>query len=153
MVLFLGTNASSIPYIWSCLCGSVVMNPTSIHEDRGLIPGLDQWIRELVLLWSVVLVTDMAQIPELPWLWHRLAFTALIQPLAWELPYAAGVVLKEEKRIPYIGLFLIAAKLLRCHLFHLAEPVKPGKVSKGKTKMNTDYAQKTYVSRLFIVCH
>ena len=31
------------------------------------------------------------------WLWHRLAAGALIQPLAWELPYAAGVALKSKK--------------------------------------------------------
>ena len=31
------------------------------------------------------------------WLWHRLAVTAPIQPLAWVLPYTAGVVLKKTK--------------------------------------------------------
>ena len=31
-------------------------------------------------------------------LWCRLATTALIQPLAWELPYAAGAALKGPKR-------------------------------------------------------
>ena len=34
--------------------------------------------------------------PVLPWLWHRLA--ALIWPLAWELPYVAGVALKRPKK-------------------------------------------------------
>ena len=36
------------------------------------------------------------------WLWCRLVAAALIQPLAWELPYAAGGALrrKEEKRPP-----------------------------------------------------
>ena len=30
-------------------------------------------------------------------LWHRPAATALIKPLAWELPYATGVALKRQK--------------------------------------------------------
>ena len=34
------------------------------------------------------------------WLWCRPAATALIQPLAWEPPYATGVALeKTEKKI------------------------------------------------------
>ena len=31
------------------------------------------------------------------WLWHRPAATSLIRPLAWEPPYAVGVVLKRQK--------------------------------------------------------
>ena len=57
------------------------MNPASIHEDVGSIPGLTQWVGDLVLLW----------------LWYRLAVVAPIQPLAWELPYAAGVAQKDKK--------------------------------------------------------
>ena len=32
------------------------------------------------------------------WLWYGMAATALIQPLAWELPYAMGVALKIKKK-------------------------------------------------------
>ena len=59
-----------------------VKNLTSIHEDVGLIPDLAQRVKDLVLLW----------------LWCRLAAAALIQHLAWEPPYAAGVPLKKKER-------------------------------------------------------
>ena len=34
--------------------------------------------------------------PSLLWMWHRPAAIALIEPLAWELPYATGVALKRK---------------------------------------------------------
>ena len=37
--------------------------------------------------------------PKLLWLWHRPAAAAPIQPLAWELPYVAGMALKRKKII------------------------------------------------------
>ena len=37
--------------------------------------------------------------PVLLWLWCRLAAAALIQPLAWEPPYAMGAALKKIKLI------------------------------------------------------
>ena len=35
---------------WSSHYISVVMNPASIHEDAGSIPGLAHWIKDLALL-------------------------------------------------------------------------------------------------------
>ena len=36
--------------------------------------------------------------PGLLWLWRRPAATALIQPLAWELPYATTAALKSKRK-------------------------------------------------------
>ena len=36
--------------------------------------------------------------PTLLWLWRRPAAAALIQPLAWEPPYAVGAALKSKKK-------------------------------------------------------
>ena len=53
---------------WKCSwlrnsrCGSVEMNPTSIHEDVSLIPGLAQWAKDLVLAPAVVWMAEGAQI-------------------------------------------------------------------------------------------
>ena len=48
----------------------------------GSIPGPTQWVKNPVLLW----------------LWGGLAATALILPVAWELPYAVDAALKNKKK-------------------------------------------------------
>ena len=48
---------------WSSYCGEEETNPTSIHEDAGSIPGLDQCVRDPASLWAVVQVADAAWIP------------------------------------------------------------------------------------------
>ena len=68
--------------IQSSYHGSVETNPTRNHEVVGSIPGLDQWVKDLALLW----------------LWGRPEATALIRPLAWEPPYALGMALEKAKR-------------------------------------------------------
>ena len=52
--------------------------------------------------------------PELLWLWHRQAATALIQPLTWEPPNAKGAAQKRPKKI-----FLIKKKHEELSLKHL----------------------------------
>ena len=66
----------------SSRCGAEEMNPPSIHEDAGSIPGLNQWISNLVLLW----------------LWCRPVAAAPVWPLVSEIPYATGVAVKKKKR-------------------------------------------------------
>ena len=68
------------------------MNPTRNHEAVGSIPGLTQWVKDLVLLW----------------LWCRLAAVAPIRPLAWEPPYAAGMALKRKKQLYFEGVPVVA---------------------------------------------
>ena len=66
--------------MWSSHHGAEEMNPTKNHEVEASIPGLAQWVKELVWLW----------------LWCRPAAVAPIGPLAWEPPYAADAALKNK---------------------------------------------------------
>ena len=70
-------NAVQDVFLGVPFCGSEVINLTSIHKDVGSILGFAHWVKDPALCCHE--------------LWCRLAATAPIQPLAWELLYAAGV--------------------------------------------------------------
>ena len=76
--------------------GTVVTNLTSIHEDLGSIPVLSHWLR-IQHCHELRVGRRCGLDPTLLWLWHRPAPVALIQTLAWELPYAAGAAPKSSK--------------------------------------------------------
>ena len=75
------TTSIKIFYLRSSHRGSLETNVTRNHEVAGSIPGLTQWVKDLVLLW----------------LWRWPAVTAPIRPLAWELLYATDAALKRQK--------------------------------------------------------
>ena len=83
------------------------MNPTGNHEVVGSISGFLSRLRigvavnygvgcKLRSCARILRFLDLESV--LSWLWHRPAAVALIQPLAWELPYAASVALKSKKK-------------------------------------------------------
>ena len=59
-----------------------LINPNQSHEHAGSIPGLDLWVKDLVLLW----------------LRCRPAATAPIRHLDWEPTNAAGAALERQKK-------------------------------------------------------
>jgi len=74
------------------------MNPISIHEDVGPIPGLAQWVKGSGVAVSYGVGCRCALDPVLLWLWCRLAAAAPIQLLTCEIPYVVGMVLKSQKK-------------------------------------------------------
>ena len=84
---------------WSSCCGSEgLKDPTRIHKAVDLISGLAQWVKGSGVAVSCALDCRCGSDPTLLWLWRRLAAVALIQPLAWELPYAADTAVKRKEK-------------------------------------------------------
>ena len=79
-------------------CGSVVMNPTRIHEDTGSVPGLTQWIKDPGIAMSCGVGRRHSSDLALLCLWCKMTATVPIQLLAWELPYAMGAALKRQEK-------------------------------------------------------
>ena len=87
-------------------------NPTRTHDEAGWIPGLDQQVKDLALLWP----------------WGGLEAAAPIWPLAWEPPCAAGAALnktKQNKTNPSKCLWIIGLEAEhRLYAFRVALEVK-----------------------------
>ena len=77
-------------------CGSMEKNPTGIHEDIGLIPGLDQWVEGSQVAGSCGISPRLGSDPVVLWLLCRSAAITPIPPITWELPYATGAELKSK---------------------------------------------------------
>ena len=71
------------------------MNLPNIHEDAGLIPSLAQWFNGSPVAVSCGVGRRQGLDLVLLRLWCRPAVT-VVQPLAWELPYASGVAQKRK---------------------------------------------------------
>ena len=72
-------------------------NPTRNHEVAGSVPALAQWVKRSGVAVSCGVGCRRGSDPAWLWLWRRPVATALIQPLAWEPPYAAGAALEKVK--------------------------------------------------------
>ena len=77
--------------------GQRLTSPTSIHEDTGSIPGLDQGVKASGAAVSCGVDCRRDSHLVLPWLWRRPAARAPIRLLTWKPPFAAGANLKRER--------------------------------------------------------
>ena len=72
------------------------MNPTGIREDAVSIPGHAQWVKDLAVAVSCAMSRIHSSDLVCCGVGQRAA-AALVQPLAWEPPYAMDVALKDKK--------------------------------------------------------
>jgi len=80
----------------SSCCGSVVANPAGIHKEMGWIPGSCSVGPGIAMSCGVGYRCSLD--PSLLLVLCRPEAVALIQPPAWELPYATGAALKSKNK-------------------------------------------------------
>ena len=73
-------------------------NLTRKHEVAGSIPAMAQWVKGSGVAVSCNVGCRLASGLALVSLWRKLAAEALIQPLAWKPPDAAGVALNRKRK-------------------------------------------------------
>ena len=61
-------------------------------------PGLNQWVKDVIAM-SCGVSRGCDSDHALLCLWSRPAAAALIRPLAWEPPFAAGAALKNKTKV------------------------------------------------------
>ena len=64
----------------------------------GLIPRLDQWVKDPELPWAGAVGGISHLDTALLWLWCRPGAAASIQPLAWKLSHTSGMALKKQTK-------------------------------------------------------
>ena len=104
IVLFLldcGSIHSINKYLFVPTVVQQMKNPTSIHEDMGLIPGLAQWVKDPCVATGYSVGHRCGSDLALMWLWCRPARMAPIQPLAQELHMPEEQPLKKRKKKKY----------------------------------------------------
>ena len=82
---------------WRSFCGATGSVMSWEPWDTGSIPCPAQWVKDPALP-QLGLGCDCGPHLALLWLWRRAAATALIRPLAWELPYCTSAALKRKKK-------------------------------------------------------